>query len=443
MMLVKGVAGSGKTTLISNFIKHYLKEFPLRRIACTATTNKAVKVLVSKIPIQESDKERIVFSTIHKRLGLKESVNEFGEQLFLPDFENLTMDNNYHTIIVDECSMISSKKPSKNNNAASLWENLVEFAERFNVKVIYVGDFCQIPPVGEEQCVLDKLETIERHNIQVEELTKVVRQAQGSPIIQISTFVREHQNYALLTYDYKTVETEQGNIYICSRDNVIGVKTLIHGFVTSELFKENSDYFRLLAWTNNKIKSMNQMIREMIYGDAAKKETILVGERLIADKPIIKIEPSGYKTVLYTTSDEFEVLKVDKVQSHGKMDNASDTFWVYRVVVKGDDNEVDAKQFDIIHPDSAYHYEAFLSGIKRKAIESRDKNLWRWFYSIQDRFAQVAYQYALTVHKSQGSTFKIAMVIERDIFMNRKVKERNQILYTAYTRPSESLYIVR
>lgn len=441
MLLVKGVAGSGKTTLISNYIKYYLATYTMRRIACTATTNKAVKVLVEKIKVDSKYENMIVFSTIHKRLGLKETINDFGEQLFLPDFDSIDNDNNYHTIIIDECSMISSVIKGRDSRATSLWQNLVQFANQFNIKLIFVGDFCQIPPVGEERCILDMPSTIIEHNIKVLELTKVVRQAQGSPIIQVSTFVREHQDYKLITYNYQTVKTEFGNVVIANRDNVPGVMELIREHVQSEEFKENSDYFRVLAWTNAKVNSLNGVIRNMIYGSVAARESILVGERLIADKPILHVD--GFKkTVLYTTSEEFEVVGVRVAQSEGRMEDGKDTFKVYRTKVLGA-NDHEPVEIDIIHPDDKHKYALFLDGIKKSAIEQKNKQLWRWFYSIQDRFANIAYQYCLTVHKSQGSTFKNAMVIEADIFKNQKHRERNQILYTAYTRPSETLFIVR
>ena len=67
--LMTGVAGSGKTTIISLFIKHCLYTRPDMKIACTATTNKAVKVLHDKVGKIEGTLE---FTTVHKQLKLKE-----------------------------------------------------------------------------------------------------------------------------------------------------------------------------------------------------------------------------------------------------------------------------------------------------------------------------------------------------------------------------------
>ena len=46
------------------------------------------------------------------------------------------------------------------------------------------------------------------------------------------------------------------------------------------------------------------------------------------------------------------------------------------------------------------------------------------------------YGYAITGHKSQGSTYKHVMILEDDINLNHKIKERNQIKYVALTRPT-------
>jgi len=77
---------------------------------------------------------------------------------------------------------------------------------------------------------------------------------------------------------------------------------------------------------------------------------------------------------------------------------------------------------------------------------------------FSDRFMVIAkdinYGYALTSHKSQGSTYDVAYVDESDFksisgrwnYLLRanelRHRERNQLRYVAYTRPSKKLRIV-
>ena len=82
--------------------------------------------------------------------------------------------------------------------------------------------------------------------------------------------------------------------------------------------------------------------------------------------------------------------------------------------------------------------------LKKTAIETRGKNKsWIKYYDFLRRYADVSYAYAITAHKSQGSTYETAFVLEDDIDVNPNVVERNRIKYTAYTRSSKKLYVVK
>ena len=76
-------------------------------------------------------------------------------------------------------------------------------------------------------------------------------------------------------------------------------------------------------------------------------------------------------------------------------------------------------------------------------VEKKINRIWKdWQTNVMDRFAQLNYGYAITVHKSQGSTFKNVFIDIMDIFENRNQKERLKCLYTAITRSSNSLELL-
>ena len=69
-------------------------------------------------------------------------------------------------------------------------------------------------------------------------------------------------------------------------------------------------------------------------------------------------------------------------------------------------------------------------------------NWWGKFYEAKRMFADIGYNYAITAHKSQGSTYETAFVVESDIDIQRDIENRNRIKYTAFTRPSKRLVII-
>jgi ATP-dependent exoDNAse (exonuclease V) alpha subunit len=82
--------------------------------------------------------------------------------------------------------------------------------------------------------------------------------------------------------------------------------------------------------------------------------------------------------------------------------------------------------------------------MKRRAIVKKgaDKS-WVVYYNLIRRYADVGYGYSISCHKSQGSTYNTAFVLEDDIDANWDIIERNRIKYTAYTRPSKKLYVLK
>ena len=70
------------------------------------------------------------------------------------------------------------------------------------------------------------------------------------------------------------------------------------------------------------------------------------------------------------------------------------------------------------------------------------RNAWVKYFNLLGKYADVKYNYALTVHKSQGSTFDNAIVINCDIKRVQDKKERNKLLYTAVTRAKNKLFVI-
>ena len=79
---------------------------------------------------------------------------------------------------------------------------------------------------------------------------------------------------------------------------------------------------------------------------------------------------------------------------------------------------------------------------KAKNLPRKDARVyWKYFFSIRDSFAYVGPASVLTVHRSQGSTFK-EVYIAADIFLSKDLSLRRQLAYVAVSRASKKVWLV-
>ncbi|WP_295767713.1 AAA family ATPase [uncultured Mucilaginibacter sp.] len=176
--LLKGYAGTGKTTVVSALVKA-LKAYGLKS-ALLAPTGRAAKVITSY-----SGRKAY---TIHKRIYRKKSAMNMDEAFMLAP--NLSEDTLF---IVDEASMISDEVSG--GSYSTLLHDLVNYVYNMkNCKLMLVGDTAQLPPVGADfSPALDARILKEEFALQVFgfELTDVLRQQKDSGILSNVTAVRE------------------------------------------------------------------------------------------------------------------------------------------------------------------------------------------------------------------------------------------------------------
>jgi exodeoxyribonuclease-5 len=164
LYLLTGLAGTGKTFLISYFLT--LHELKNKKIAVTGCTNKAVGVLESsflktldsykitnnkdntdKKDNEDSNYSRLTFLTIHKLLQIKRKIDSNGEEIFESsiDENNIKITSKsiffYDLIIVDEVSMLSK----------DLTLQILRLHQKIKGKIIFLGDKAQLPPVREPE----------------------------------------------------------------------------------------------------------------------------------------------------------------------------------------------------------------------------------------------------------------------------------------------------
>lgn len=432
MFLFMGYAGTGKTYVLTKVIEKLLATQRTKTVLMTAPTNKAVRVMYDAADYFHSN---LSYSTVHSALGLKEDIDRDGKQIFKKDYGKETSIDFTDMMTIDEVSMLSDEL-----------FNLLDPYVRKGLKILFIGDPAQIPPVGHLECIPFKEEWQKKLNMQTAFLTEVVRQAKGNPIIELSMCIRENLSKNVLPIKRENVVSEDGSgvIFLNSSNpaEADAFDKVLEFMFLGEGFKANADYGKVLCYRNKTVAFMNKTIRGMIYGDKANK--IEVGEKLFAQTPIF--EEDGEK-IIFSTNAEFEVesFEIEEEEINGGQYKLK--YYVVEVASLDDNGRKDYKKLKVIHEDSEYLYKEILELLAELA-KSRPKGGfeamqgWKEFYKFKKHFADIGYNYALTVHRSQGSTFVNAVVLESDINSLKRVEERNRIKYTAVTRPSKRLIIV-
>jgi len=450
MAVLRGSAGTGKTHLVSRLI-HALGGSGLS-IAIAAPTNKAVRVLREKIvaagvdvpaeAVEQKDgcgtrQSWIEFGSIHSLLGLKLSEREDGSQECKHARDPSL--HGYDLAIVDECSMIGH----------DLFSRIV-MAKR-QCRVLFVGDPAQLPPIEAGEAVSP---TFSRVTFEVT-LSEVVRQARDNPIIHLSIMIRQAIESGQRVHAAAMAEALPPLHEHPAAALVAGGPETVANFALFEI-KAGRDA-RILAFTNAAVIRYNQAIHEALHGRT--DFAFVPGEPVIAHSACEAMQVGedgkriGTKTTIIT-SEEAIVRHVEP---------ASHPYWPAitcmavtlerdggsraMVYVPLDQGQVESAVSDLfaewrrvkVEADMAFQQGRSSEG-RRLKDRSKEASLQGW--KLRKAFAPLRHAYAITTHKSQGSTFDTAIVDLGDLNRMRSAFEFNRALYVAATRPRQYLAIV-
>ena len=180
VLLLKGYAGTGKTTLISALVKtiRHIRS----KCVLLAPTGRAAKVFAQNASHPAY--------TIHKKI--------YRQKTFSNEMDNFQLAPNLHRdtlFIVDEASMISDSGGGEAHfGSGHLLNDLIEFVySGDNCKLMMIGDTAQLPPVGENESPALSRTSLAAYGFKVDqvELTEVVRQRDTSGILANATAIRD------------------------------------------------------------------------------------------------------------------------------------------------------------------------------------------------------------------------------------------------------------
>lgn len=386
-----GFAGTGKTTCMREVVAASSRSKV--KFAFTAPTNKAAKVLASV-----TGKACTTFSL----LGLR--IDKSGELKALvagkePDLSELDV------VFVDEASMVNS----------NLFSILQDRAYKFDFKVVFLGDSAQLPPVGEP------FSQIWAGDIHAS-LTKVMRH--DNEILELVTRIREQVPKPLPCITVKSNNHNGEGVWKLPR---AGFKQSIYDAAARGDFADGAAS-KVIAWRNVRVAEYNDLIRSAIYGAAAVPGFYLPGDRIVATAPCER----GEQTLLTTDAEAIVESAIDCKHPIEPKYNAIE------LKCRAETGEV--IRLLVIHPSSIQHFKNDSEFLAHEA--KANPRLWKNFWEHQDLFHQVKYAYALTAHRSQGSTYENVWVDSEDILYNRNRKEAFQCLYVACSRPTTRLWVV-
>lgn len=441
MFLLEGYAGTGKTYVLSRLVEWHLKTFQNKKVAVTAPTNKAVKVLYRSADYQAKNLD---YRTIHSLLGLRENISPKGEISFKPDKSARDYLSEVKLLLIDEVSMLQDE----------LFNLILPYCQKIGLKVIFMGDPKQIPPVGMTNSIPFTQLGRAEHNIEYFILDEVVRQALDNPIVGLTMEIRNKIN-APKTWPLPQEKSNWGDGkgvgFLKSGEEREEVLHILEKLFVSQNFKVNADFAKVIAWRNKTVNDTNAIIRGMLYGDDIGK--IVLGEKLIANSPIMEwcVDENGKEdwVIVFPTNEEFEVVNIE-LGTFDVDEKGETKIPVYRCLVKylSMDNMLLQHELQIVHEEGMETYLEIVNLLKDHALSLVKRGgwelgqAWKEYYDFQKNFADCNYNYAITAHKSQGSTYDYAVVLESDINANHTVVERNRIKYTACSRPRFGLFIV-
>lgn len=411
-MTLSGYAGTGKTSLMEMIAQKGRKQH--RPVVFCASTNKAAAVLNERV-----SKAGFKAATLNKVFGISVEVDSKSNTYNARNLVNVLKDADITpgtTVIIDEASMINEENYDILNN----------IAKQNSLKIIYVGDSAQLAPVNENKISkvfrngegkVITLTQVERtdDNAILKEATEL---RNGNPLSGISSFNNKGEGVAYISPNH---QDEINNV----------VAHYVKGL------KHNPNYFRILAYTNKAVSAYNNQVRELL---GYTSPTPNVGE------PMTGYTNWGYnwktKSYRFINSESYKVSKIDKPHkiTTSLNDGTAVTMEAIPLTLEDPVGNVDTFDFIDIKSNPSNLQAAIQLANEKKMLWAKAKhavgrdakakiyqriNFIDNFLFVNDNIEDsnhnllqaktIDFGYAMTVHKSQGSTFTNVLMDDVDI----------------------------
>ena len=422
--LLKGYAGTGKTSLVSALIQ----TLPQLRLSCVllAPTGRAAKVISAYAHRPAYTIHKKIYLTATDASGVLRTVRAVNKHA-------------YTLFIVDEASMIGQ---DEGGNRRSLLEDLIDYVYDGNhCRLMLIGDSAQLPPVGQsESPALDErlLRTAYALSPSVGELTEVVRQQRLSGILANATTLRtqiaqlpagEELQFPLFDLATDVVRLEGEEL----------METLYREYGTYNL-----EDVIVITRSNRRANLFNQGVRNTVL---FREGEMNAGDYLMVVKNNYLWLDDDSTVGFIANGDIVEVMSVRNVQELYGFRFADATL---RFVDYPDEPPLDCKLLlstlysespSLTSEEQGRLYAAVMedyADLPHKADRLRELRQNPYYNALQVKFS-----YALTCHKTQGGQWR-TVIIDQGFLPPDALLDRDYLrwLYTAFTRATERVYLL-
>lgn len=424
LFLLRGYAGTGKTTLIGALVKALdsLKQ----KTVLLAPTGRAAKVF--------SAYANHPAFTIHKKIYRQKSFSNEAANFSIAD--NLSK----HTLfLVDEASMISNEGLSGSMfGTGRLLDDLIHYVySGEGCRLLILGDSAQLPPVGEEQSPALSTLALEGYGLEVidADLTQVVRQAESSGILWNATRLRQllvqgdcYSLPKIRINGFPDVKVVPGNELMEALESCYDTDGVEETIVVCRSNKRaniyNNGIRSRILWLEEELNNGDMlMIAKNNYFWTEKEEKmdfIANGELAVVQRVRRSRELYGFRfvdvTLTFPDQNDFELeanLLLDTLQSDAPALTRTDADRLFNAVMED--------YADI--------------PLKRDRMKKLKAN--PYYNALQAKYA-----YAVTCHKAQGGQWKNVFLDQGYMSEEYLSPDYFRWLYTAFTRATGTLYLV-
>ena len=435
--VIEGKAGTGKTTIA----KEILKEFEDEQIYVAAVSHKAKGVIKNSFGEDARGKK---FFSIASLLGLK-GVNDNDTQTikFQTGIKVPLLDNPPALLVIDEASMITE----------DVLKKIIDINSSLSrpFQMLFLGDIGQIQPIRDDQSefyrthkdLLNKKSDIFNSKHKSKLVTRV-RQGEANPILPYADYFwensqKENPEFNPTQHIVRNNQiTDKGSLLFSNSEGEV-LNSVIKA-VKNAVEKGLTNHVKIVTYHVNEKTELNQKIHEALFG---KDSDYSKGDMLILNSPYELPDTKG----VIENSAEIQIKYIDDtdVDEYGihtlYLETTGTAYSVTGQEIKDCTIQVVSRQ-DI----GKYNQKlAELASVAKRQTNRASKNqAWREFWEYKGRYADVDFGYAITAHKSQGSTYDIVVVDEKDIMGTTATsnQEKSELIYTALTRPRKTAIVI-
>lgn len=448
LMILRGSAGTGKTSLASAIVQTLVKWG--QKVVLLAPTGRAAKVF-------ELNSGHPAF-TIHRKI--------YRQQSLMSDFN---LNDNLHSntlFLVDEASMIANSSPSPFRTggtisptgnglegaffgSGNLLDDLVSYVYNGrDCRLMLIGDHAQLPPVGMDESPALDAEWMRGYGLVIHEadLNEVLRQSQESGILMNANAIRQMITHDELTQLPRIRFQGFADLRIVRGDELIES-------ISSSYSRVGIDETMIVTRSNKRANAYNMGIRNTILG---REDMLCMGDQLLIVKNnyywLTQDNPPTTNDQQQTPSLSFiangDCARVQRVRHVRELygftfadvslllpdyDNLELQATVILDTLTAEAPALTREQSDLLYNNVMEDYIDIPSKVARLKRLREDP----YFNALQ-----IKYAYAVTCHKAQGGQWSHVYIDQGYMTDDMLTPDYIHWLYTAFTRATETLFLV-